>query len=76
MPFLDTGARDYEPPAPMVERVETIITREPEEIVAPTSEQLSSYLVALASFTHQLYTQSHLIHLNVESPIFFLFINS
>lgn len=66
----DTGARDYEPPAPMVERVETIITREPEEIVAPTSEQLSSYLVALASFTHQLYTQSHLIHLNVESPIF------
>lgn len=70
-PTPSTGDRDYIPPAPMVERVETTtITREPQEVERPTSEDLSSHLVSLASLTHQLYTQAHLIHLNVESPIF------
>jgi len=35
-----------------------------------TVEDLVSSLVALSSYIHQLYTQAHLIHLNIETPIF------
>ena len=38
--------------------------------VKPTVEDLSYNLVGLASYTNQLYTQSHLIHLNIEAPTF------
>jgi DNA-binding ferritin-like protein len=57
-------------PIPVVEQVETIVTEVPEMVARPTVEELSSQLVGLASYTNQLYTQSHLIHLNIEGPIF------
>jgi len=37
---------------------------------AATADELISELVALASYINQLYLQSHLIHLNIEGPIF------
>lgn len=40
------------------------------EMEKATVEELVSSLVALSSYIHQLYTQAHLIHLNIESPIF------
>lgn len=33
-------------------------------------EELITQLVSLSSYVHQLYTQSHLLHLNVEGPLF------
>ncbi len=33
-------------------------------------EELISGLVSLSSYVHQLYVQSHLIHLNIEGPLF------
>jgi starvation-inducible DNA-binding protein len=41
---------------------------EPEE--KASVEQLITQLVSLSSYLHQLYTQSHLLHLNVEGPLF------
>ena len=67
MTYSDSFA---DPAAPTIERVATIIMQEPEQPAGPTVEELSSQLVGLASYTNQLYTQSHLIHLNVEGPIF------
>lgn len=56
---------------PVIEKVETVITEEPEQLIAkPTVEDLSFQLVGLASYTNQLYTQAHLIHLNIEAPTF------
>lgn len=44
--------------------------QEPEtEQEAPVEELISS-LVSLSSYVHQLYIQSHLIHLNIEGPLF------
>lgn len=37
---------------------------------ALTVEGLASQLVSLASFTTHLYLQAHLIHLNIEGPLF------
>lgn len=34
-------------------------------------EELIRQLMSLASYANKLYTQSHLIHLNVEGPLFF-----
>lgn len=34
-------------------------------------EELIRQLMSLASYTNKLYTQSHLIHLNIEGPLFF-----
>ena len=45
---------------------ERIVSVEPE----PQLQDLLLSLVALASYSHQLYTQSHLIHLNVEGALF------
>lgn len=45
---------------------EMVVSVEPE----PQLQDLLLQLVALSSYAHQLYTQSHLIHLNVEGPLF------
>lgn len=43
-----------------------VVSVEPE----PQLQDLLLQLVALSSYAHQLYIQSHLIHLNVEGPLF------
>jgi DNA-binding ferritin-like protein len=43
-----------------------MVSVEPE----PQLQDLLLQLVALASYSHQLYAQAHLIHLNVEGPLF------
>lgn len=48
------------------EAEERVVSVEPE----PQLQDLLLNLVALASYSHQLYTQSHLIHLNIEGPLF------
>lgn len=40
------------------------------EVVKPTVEDLAKHLITLGSFLNQLYTQAHLIHLNIEGPLF------
>lgn len=45
---------------------EMVVSVEPE----PQLQDLLLQLVALSSYAHQLYVQSHLIHLNVEGPLF------
>ena len=45
---------------------EMVVSVEPE----PQLQDLLLQLVALSSYAHQLYIQSHLIHLNVEGPLF------
>lgn len=42
----------------------------PESVEKASVEQLITQLVSLSSYVHQLYTQSHLLHLNVEGPLF------
>jgi starvation-inducible DNA-binding protein len=42
----------------------------PEPVEKASVEQLITQLVTLSSYVHQLYTQSHLLHLNVEGPLF------
>lgn len=42
----------------------------PEQVEETSVEELISQLVSLSSYVHQLYTQSHLLHLNVEGPLF------
>lgn len=56
---------------PAAELVPTVaeqmmVSVEPE----PQPQDLALSLVALASYAHQLYTQSHLIHLNIEGALF------
>lgn len=60
--FASTPAADLMP----TEIEERIVSVEPE----PQLQDLLLKLVALASYSHQLYTQAHLIHLNVEGPLF------
>jgi len=40
------------------------------EVQKPSVEELAKHLITLGSFTNQLYTQAHLIHLNIEGPLF------
>lgn len=47
-----------------------VVIEEQEVKPVATADELISQLVALASYTNQLYLQAHLIHLNVEGPIF------
>jgi DNA-binding ferritin-like protein len=47
-----------------------MIVEEQEVKPAATADQLISQLVALTSYINQLYLQSHLIHLNIEGPLF------
>lgn len=44
--------------------------QEPETDKEAPVEELISSLVSLSSYVHQLYIQSHLIHLNIEGPLF------
>jgi DNA-binding ferritin-like protein len=55
---------------PLMENVELTVQQESEVEPKPTVEELSAKLIGLASYTHQMYIQSHLIHLNVEGPLF------
>jgi hypothetical protein len=40
------------------------------EVEKPSVEELAKHLITLGSFLNQLYTQAHLIHLNIEGPLF------
>jgi DNA-binding ferritin-like protein len=60
--FASTPASELMP----TEIEERVVSVEPE----PKLQDLLLNLVALSSYAHQLYTQSHLIHLNVEGPLF------
>jgi hypothetical protein len=60
--FASTPASELMP----TEIEERVVSVEPE----PQLQDLLLNLVALSSYAHQLYTQSHLIHLNVEGPLF------
>jgi len=60
--FTSTPVSDLVP----TEIEERIVSVEPE----PQLQDLLLDLVSLASYAHQLYVQSHLVHLNVEGPLF------
>lgn len=47
-----------------------MIIGEVEAKPAASVDELISQLVSLSSYLNQLYTQSHLIHLNIEGPLF------
>lgn len=47
-----------------------VVVEEQEMKPVATVDELISQLVAMSSYVNQLYTQSHLIHLNVEGPLF------
>lgn len=47
-----------------------VIIEEQEVKPVATVEELINQLVAMGSYVNQLYLQSHLIHLNVEGPLF------
>lgn len=47
-----------------------MIIGEVEAKPAASVDELISQLVSLSSYLDQLYTQSHLIHLNIEGPLF------
>ncbi len=46
------------------------VVMEQEEAQKPGVEDLAKQLITLSSFLNQLYTQAHLIHLNIEGPLF------
>lgn len=54
-------------PAEASERLEE---EQEQEQNGASVEELISGLVSLSSYVHQLYVQSHLIHLNIEGPLF------
>ena len=56
-------------PIPAEAAKEQEIEQESEEMGASVQDLISG-LVSLSSYVHQLYTQSHLIHLNIEGPLF------
>jgi DNA-binding ferritin-like protein len=60
--FTSTPVSDLVP----TEAEQRIVSVEPE----PQLQDLLLNLVALASYSHQLYVQAHLTHLNVEGPLF------
>ena len=47
-----------------------VVIEEQEVQPKATVDELISQLVAMGSYVNQLYTQSHLIHLNIEGPLF------
>ena len=59
--FLETQIQDE----PMEEAVEQ--AEKTEEV---TMDELISSMITLSSYCNHLYTQAHLIHFNIESPIF------
>jgi len=49
----------------------TLIIEEQEDVNPKVSvEELITQLITFGSYINQLYTQSHLIHLNIEGPLF------
>lgn len=59
--FLETQIQDE----PMEEAVE-----EAEKTEEVTMDELIASMITLSSYCNHLYTQAHLIHFNIESPIF------
>ena len=64
-----SGSFESTPSSELVASEPTVIVQELEE-TRVTLQDLLLQLVALSSHLHQIYTQSHLIHLNVEGPLF------
>jgi DNA-binding ferritin-like protein len=57
--------------APVPSAEQDAMYEAPEQAETKASvEELISGLVSLSSLVHQLYVQSHLLHLNVEGPLF------
>ena len=55
----------------MTAPIEGMVVIEEQEVQPKaTVDELISQLVAVGSYVNQLYTQSHLIHLNIEGPLF------
>lgn len=50
--------------------VQGIIIEEQEAKPVATADELINQLVVMGSYVNQLYLQSHLIHLNIEGPLF------
>jgi len=59
--FLDAKIQD--------QPVEQVVEEE-EKTEEVTMDELISSMITLSSYCNQLYTQAHLIHFNLESPIF------
>ena len=64
-----SGSFESTPASELVPSETTVVIQELEERRV-TLEDLLIQLVALSSHQHQIYTQSHLIHLNIEGPLF------
>lgn len=65
-----TFSSSFETPQ-MATPVEGMVIIEEQEVKpVATVEELINQLVAMGSYVNQLYLQSHLIHLNVEGPLF------
>ena len=64
-----SGSFESTPSSELVASEPTVIVQELEE-TRVTLQDLLLQLVALSSHLHQIYTQAHLIHLNVEGPLF------
>lgn len=54
----------------MTEEPEYTVVMSQIEAEKPSVEELAKQLITLGSFLNQLYTQAHLIHLNIEGPLF------
>lgn len=65
-----TFSSSFETPQSIVPAEGMMIVEEQEMKPVATADELISQLVALTSYINQLYLQSHLIHLNVEGPLF------
>jgi DNA-binding ferritin-like protein len=65
-----TFSGSFETPQ-MTAPIEGMVVIEEQEVQPKaTVDELISQLVAMGSYVNQLYTQSHLIHLNIEGPLF------
>lgn len=70
MTYSDSFAHTRIEPMNAPESEQASIELEVEQPKA-TIEGMVEHLVDYASYLHQLYTQAHLIHLNIEGPLFF-----
>ena len=64
-----SGSFESTPASELVASEPTVVIQELEE-TRVTLQDLLLQLVALSSHLHQIYTQAHLIHLNVEGALF------
>jgi DNA-binding ferritin-like protein len=66
-----SGLSEQQTPAvAMAEKPEYTVVMSQIEAEKPSVEELAKQLITLGSFLNQLYTQAHLIHLNIEGPLF------